>query len=151
MGLLCLRCFCSCCSFPLHALAWFWLQQQQLFTLFVCHVWRRRQEELGEGKPCLSVQVCMRGGEGVLVCVWVCEHISDAWAEAGWFLLGCLSSERGGESAKFHLSKGAASQGAGNLPSLQSSEESRALFKFFTAPLHLQRTEVISPRKRDVY
>lgn len=65
------------------------------------------------------------------LCVWACEHISRARAEAGWFLLGCLSSERGGESAKYHLSKGAASQGAGNLPSLQSSEECKSLTQVF--------------------
>lgn len=49
VGFLCLLFFCSCCSFRLHALALFWLQQQQLFTLFIYHVWRRCQEELGEG------------------------------------------------------------------------------------------------------
>lgn len=95
------------------------------FILFTCHIQGRRQEELGEGKPWQSVQVC------VSVCVWVCEHISRARAKAGWFLLGCLSSERGGESAKYHLSKGAASQGVGNLPSLQSSEKCKSLIQVF--------------------
>lgn len=67
------------------------------------------------------------------MCVPVCEceHISDARAEASWFLLGRLLSEREGETAKSHLSEGAASQGAGNLPSLRSSEESKSLIQVF--------------------
>lgn len=36
-------------------------------------------------------------------------------------------------------------------PLFRALRKVRALFKFFMAPLHLQRAEVISPRKHDVY
>lgn len=69
VDLLYLCCLCSCCSFPIHVLASFWLQQPQLFILFSCHIQGRHREELGEGELWQSVQVC------ISVCVSVWTHL----------------------------------------------------------------------------
>lgn len=146
IGLLCLRCFCSCCSFPLRALALFWLQQQQLFTLFICHIRRRRQEELGEGTPCLSMQVCVR----VCVCECVNTSLMHKQKQAGSSLAAsCQKEER--KVPNLISARELLVRELETFPLCRALKKVKALFKFFMAPLHLQRAEVISPRKRYVY
>lgn len=81
----------------------------------LCLLWMRKVPGGARGREAMpehaSVHVCE------------CMNCSAAQAEGGWILLDCFLSERGAETAKSHLSEGAASQGAGNFPSFQSSKE----------------------------
>lgn len=142
IDLLCLCCLCSCCSLSICPFALFWLQQPQLFILFACHIQGRCQEELGEGEPWQSVQVCKSE----------CVNTSPGHEQkqAG----SSLAASPKKEEEKVPNTISARELLVRELelfPLFRALKNVGVLFKFFTAPLHLQRAEVIFPRKCDVH
>lgn len=147
IDLLCVCCLCSCCSFPLHAFALFWLQQPQLFISFYSLATyregaRRSWGKGSRGRVCKCAYLC------------VCERVNTSpgheQKQAGSSL--AVSPQKEEEKVPNIISaRELLVRELEIFPLFRALKNVRVLFKFFTVPLHLQRAEVIFPRKCDVH